>query len=207
MKSFLILLAINFSCICNAQKVDDTNKAARKIYQKHLSLIKRYFKEIYTESGFSDDSNNNFEETTTFLVILTKLDCYTYSYEGCEASEENYLDWKAWYKLNRKKLYLERDTVKIKGNPISVRNNPIKYFKKKLKLVKKSIKNRYFEDPPYIDAIVFLINLTEIKDVYYDEESDLDIPTSKQITFIENWFKKNKNKLYWDVKTHSVKLK
>lgn len=198
---------IFFSSDSIAQKVDPTNKTARKIYRNHLSLLKNSFVLIHSEKGINlYATSNSFDDTTSFLVKLTNLDCYNYTYEGCEVSKENYLDWKAWYKLNKKNLYLIGDSVKIKGSPVPVKKNPVKYFKKNLKLVKKSLKYDFFLDPPYIDAISFLIDLTEIKEVYYDEESNLDIPTKEQISSIESWFKENKHKLFWDVETYFVKL-
>ncbi len=206
-KFILTVLTLTFSYYnCASQKVESTNKIASKIYQKHLNVINTYFELIETEKGYSDDADNNFNNSNSFLVGLTHLECDDYSFSGCEPSQENYDDWKAWYKLNKKKLYLDDDKVKINSEAIPLRKNPLKYYKKKLRLVKKSIKRKLFEDPEYSNSISFLINLSGIKNVTYVEEMGIDIPSPKEVLFFKTWLKENQNNLYWDVKTQTVKL-
>jgi len=198
MKSIKFVLTF-FSIIffyynCNSQKLESTNKIASKIYQKHLSVINKYFVIIETEGGYSDDTDNNFGNSNYFLVELTNLDCDEYSFAGCEPSIENYKDWKIWYKLNRKKLYFEDNKVKINGKVIPVKKEPIKYYKKKLKLVKKSIRYQLFEDPEYSYAIQFLADLTNINIVCFNVDLNREISCEKEMLFFETWLKENQKK-------------
>jgi hypothetical protein len=172
-----------------------------------LSVINKYFASIETEGGYSDDADNNFGNSCSFLLRLTNLDCDEYSFAGCEPSIENYKDWKIWYKLNRKKLYFEDNKVKINGEAIPVKKKPVKYYKKKLKLVKKSIHCQFFEEPKYSYAIQFLVDLTNTNTNCFNLDLNKEILCEKEIRFFETWLKENQKNLYWDVKHHTVKLR
>lgn len=206
MKNIFICLLITCCCTCNGQKTDNTNRTARKIFKEHLSTVKKFFSEINTRKGYSDDENNHFETSTRFLVQLTKLDCFDYSFIGCEPKKEDYENWKIWYKLNKKKLFTENSKVKI-NTPHPLTRNPVKFYKRNLRLVKKSIKQNVFEEPEYFDSIYFLRRITDTKKRNINYNEVIDIPTKAEISMFKNWLKQNKNKLYWNIKENTVKLK
>lgn len=212
MKNILICSLIIFYCNTSyAQKVKSTNKKATKIYKQHLLFIDKYL-DLFDKApigatvDLKDIDTDKFNEAISFLEKLTNIYCDTfYSYIGeGEPSRENYKDWKSWYKLNKKSLYIENEKIKI-NNPKPLIKNPVKYFKSKLKLVKKSIKRKEFEEPEYSNAIYFLRKLTNVERKNY--EDNLDVPSEKDLNLLKFWLKQNKNKLYWNVKEHTVKLK
>jgi len=211
MKPFFICLLIFFSSYCAAQKVASTNKNASKIYKEHLSIIDQYldlFKTKDTIVSIDDHVAKGFDKAIIFLEKITSIESDIFSsFDRLhEPSKENYRDWKAWYRLNKKKLYLDADEVKINGNPIPIKKNPVKYYKKNLKLVKNSIKRNVFADPEYADAIYFLRLHSGVK-YRNDATFDLDVPSQKELLLFKKWLKENKAKLFWDIKSQSIKLR
>ena len=199
-------MLINFSNYSHAQKFHSTNKIAKDSFNDKLHMVEIYLDTSNKKRIFDYEILTN---TVLFLEQLTglKSDLFEGFDPLYEPSKENYEDWKTWYKLNKKKLYLYRDTVKIKRNPIPVRKSPKKYFKKKLRIVKESLQKQEYNEPEYSNAIQFLVDLTNIVAVCVDPELNLATPCERDILYFETWFKRNKDKLFWDVETHSVKLK
>ncbi len=207
MKAIFICLIIIFSSYyVQGQKIKATNKSATNIYKNHLSVIGEHINFLKQKDNFTYHFPPGFDDSTIFLEKLTLIYCDIFhSFEGIgEPSRENYKDWKAWYKLNKKNLYLDSSKVKIKGKVISLVKRPIRYYKKNLKLIKKSIKRKLFKDPEYSDAIYFLRDLTGIE--RSNSQEKIDIPLQKEIVLFEKWLKENKSDLFWDVKSHNVKL-
>lgn len=201
----MICLIMNFSYTGKAQKVDSTNNTAKKSFKDKLEII-----ELITNES---DKNkiDDYEIVTNTVIFLERLtNLKSNLFEGYdplyEPSRENYEDWKSWFKLNKAKLYMDGDTVKTNTNHVAVKKNPKIYFKKKLKLVKKSLRKQEYNDPEYSNAVQFLVDLTDIITICLDPELNIATPCEKDILYFETWFKKNKNNLYWDVKTHSVQV-
>ncbi len=205
-----IYLAILFSSYCYAQKVESTNKEAKNIYKKHLSIIDQYLDLFETKDTIvkiDDHIAKGFDSAITFLEKTTAIESDIFSSFDrlYEPSKENYKDWKAWYKLNRKELFLDSGEVKIKGKAIPVKKNPLKYYRNKLKLVKKSIKRKLFADPEYSDAIYFLRVHSGIEN--NNHQYELDVPSQKELLLFKIWLKENKNKLFWDIEHHAIGLR
>jgi len=211
MKTVCICLVIFFSSYCSAQKVAPTYKNASKIYKQHLSIIDQYldlFKTKDTIISIDDHIAKGFDDAIIFLEKIPSIESDIFSsFDRLhEPSKENYRDWKAWYKLNRKKLYLDSGEVKIKGTAIPIRKNPVKYYRKNLNLVKNSIRRKVFADPEYADAIYFLRLHSGVQH-NNDKVLDLDVPSQKELLLFKKWLKENKENLYWDVKHYTVGIR
>lgn len=111
-KYYLLL----FVCIACAQnKRDNTNADAKKIYESHLQKVQEFVDKIEHEGEFSGDTKV-LNEAIIFLERITEieaevLESYDYNFIP---SMENYRDWKEWFKLNSKKLFLDDGVVKVK---------------------------------------------------------------------------------------------
>ncbi len=205
----ICLIAVFTTFASQGQKIKTTNKAAKNIYKKQLAVIGKHINFLKQKDNFTHRFPSEFNTSIVFLEGLTLINCDIFhSFESIgEPSQENYKDWKSWYRLNRKKLYLDAGQVKINGTALPVKKKSTKYYRKKLTLVKKSTKQQLFKDPEYSDAIYFLRDLTKIKRDKNQKKSDLDIPSRKELSLFADWLQSNKKALYWDVSKHTVKLR
>ncbi len=209
MKIIILNLILVLSIInCSVGAAQSANKAALNEYKDHLSTVNEFVTLYHKKNEFNYDVDR-LNNSIVFLEELTNIYCdIVNSFENdFEPSKENYEDWKMWYRLNKENIYLEGNKVIVNGIIQPLEKDPVKYYKKKLKYIKKSLNRKILKDPDYSSAMSFLMNLTKTKEISFDKESNVYIPSDENIIFFENWLKENEKRLFWDEKEQKVKLK
>lgn len=209
MKTIILNLILVLSFIsCSVSTAQSLNKAALIVYKDHLSTVNEFVTLYHNKNEFNYDLDR-LNNSIVFLEELTNIYCdVVNSFENdFEPSKENYEDWKMWYRLNKKYIYLDGNKVIVNGIIQPLKKDPVKYYKKKLKYIKKSLNRKVLKDPDYSSAMFFLMNLTKTKVIPFDNESNVYIPSNENIIFFEDWLKENEKRLFWDEKEQKVKLR
>jgi len=186
------------------QKSKSNGDLARHIYLSHLNTIQDFLQSEAAFSGTRLDNSLDFLEPLTKIKSLVQFDGYgTIGFRVPTRFEFD--DWKRWYRLNKKQLYFENDSVVIK-NRFSLGIKPKKRFKLFLREVKR-FGNTYEIDIQELNYLnKFFIDLTAINEIRIDENCDCMLPNKVNVIEWQNWFKKNKHLLYWDDTEQKIKL-
>ena len=87
-------------------------------------------------------------------------------------------------------------------------NKAQQIFKKNIEIIKKEINMKPFKEYKELeDAVLFLENITGIESIKSDGFIDMSEPSKGNLLDWKEWYKNNKNLLYWDENDKKVKLR
>ncbi len=92
-------------------------------------------------------------------------------------------------------------------NQKQVENRAQAIFNNNILVIEKYLKGETIEGTGLNDSVLFLEGLTGIKSDIFEGIDKLLDPTEKNLQDWKNWYKNNKNLIYWDEKEKKVRLK
>ena len=199
-----ILIFIGFTLSsCNHSNIAQKDRV-ENYFTTRISTIDKFL-----STGKSEGSE--LDEAIVFLEELTNIESnINEGYDDVKLPNKyNVEDWKAWYKLNKSNLYWDtkKNKILIHGNAKYIVKDPNLEYQRFLSIIKKYVKSDNVDIDDLNYAVHFITDLTNIKDKSYSFLPDTELPQKEIIQKWENWFEQNQKSLYWDKKTHKVKMK
>jgi hypothetical protein len=90
---------------------------------------------------------------------------------------------------------------------IHAQQRPQLFFEENLKTIEKFLGGEQIQGTKLMDSAIFLQQVTNIKSDMYQGFDEFYTPSEHNLKDWKKWYKKNKDKLYWDEEEQTVKVR